>query len=134
MTEEQAKALKVGDKVKLNPGDPADYASGIIGNIYEIAGIDADGDPYISHSDFGGVGFALFDDYLEDFELVTIPYSVKNIATWPASDDGLTHIEADVNKAMLDFMRGIEKDQARETKRQAIREQIAKLEAELEAL
>lgn len=129
MTEEQAKALKVGDKVRYI-GPDEDYLK--IGETYEIKGRDRGVDPYVIDND--GDEYGIYGMYCEEFELATSPYSVKNVATWPASDDGLTHIEADVNKAMLDFMRGIEKDQARETKRQAIREQIAKLEAELEAL
>jgi len=128
MTEEQAKALKVGDKVRYS-GPKEDYLT--IGKTYEIEGRDEDCDPFVIDND--GDEYGIYGTYCEEFELVS-NYRIEITSTEPSISAGMTYVRAHVNDAMLDFMRSTEKDQARETKRQAIREQIAKLEAELEAL
>lgn len=133
MTEEQAKALKVGDKVRYVGG----YFDTERSNTYVIAGIDSDGDPYVDHEDLGG-RYVIFGAYLAEFELAeakTQPYRIEIVGTSADFDEsGMVHISAYVNDELLAHLRDIEAEQGREAKRNKIREQIAKLEAELESL
>lgn len=133
MTEEQAKALKVGDKVRLVSIE----FGGMVGNVYNIYGIDEDGDPYVSHDDFGGE-YVIYGEYCEEFELTeapTSPYRIEFVDTGADFDEsGMVRIAAYVNDELLVHLHDIEAEQGRGAKRAKIREQIAKLEAELEAL
>lgn len=133
MTEEQAKALKVGDKV-LYIGD--DYSFITSGKVYEVTTHDAEGDPYVLDND--GDKYVIYGRYCEEFELVESKpqaYRIEFVGTNPDFDGtGMVHISAYVNDELLAHLRDIEAEQGREAKRAKIREQIAKLEAELVAL
>ena len=134
MTEEQAKALKVGDKVRYSSSDAHEYMTN--GKIYEIYRIDSDGDPVVLDAD--GDDFYICGAYHAEFELVeshSSKYRIEFVSTSECFDaDGLSFVKAYVNDDLLAHLRDIESEQGREAKRKAIREQIAKLEAELEAL
>lgn len=136
MTEEQAKALKVGDKV-LYIGD--DYSFITSGKEYVVKGHDTDGDPFIIDND--GDEYNIYDEYCEEFKLVekggssTQNYRIEIVDTGADFDEsGMVRIAAYVNDELLAHLRDIEAEQGREAKRAKIREQIAKLEAELESL
>ena len=132
MTEEQAKALKVGDNVRYI-GSSMDFATG---GVYEIEGIDDDGDPFL-YDNYGEKVF-IYGGYIKRFELVApkqSAYRIEFVDTDADFDEsGTVHISAYVNDELLAHLRDIEAEQGREAKRAKIREQIAKLEAELESL
>lgn len=132
MTEEQAKALKVGNKVRYT-GDEGNMEPD---EVYVIDGIDEEGDPYVLDSK--GYEFFIFDEYCAEFELAESKpsaYRIEIVDTGADFDEsGMVRIAAYVNDELLGHLRDIEAEQGREAKRAKIREQIAKLEAELEAL
>lgn len=135
MTEEQAKALKVGDKVRFIGVSCYMTES----SVYEIAGIDSDGDPYVFDDE--GDNYTIYDEYCEEFKLVeksgssTQNYRIEIVDTGADFDEsGMVRIAAFVNDELLGHLRDIESEQGCEAKRNKIREQIAKLEAELEAI
>lgn len=131
MTEEQAKALKVGDKVRYIDGGWLTP-----GQVYEIDGIDEEGDPFIIGEDESE--FFIYGQYLAQFELAESKpqaYRIEFVDTGADFDSaGMVRISAYVNDELLAHLRDIEAEQWREAKRAKIREQIAKLEAELESL
>ena len=132
MTEEQAKALTVGDKVRYI-GDDSYLTNS---DIYEVRGFDDDGDPFL-YDNYGEKVF-IYGGYVKRFELVApkpSAYRIEFIDTGADFDEsGMIHISAYVNDELLAHLRDIEAEQGREAKRAMIREQIAKLEAELESL
>lgn len=137
MTEEQAKALKVGDKVRYTYDDGPTYLT--LDKVYEIRGVDEDGDPYIYDDDRDRE--YIIGEFSRDYEIIELatpqpsPYRIEFVGTNPDFDGtGMVHISAYVNDELLAHLRDIEAEQGRETKRAKIREQIAKLEAELESL
>ena len=136
MTEEQAKALKVGDKVLCIDED---YSFLTNGKEYVVKGHDSDGDPFIIDND--DEEFIIYGVYCEKFKLVekggssTQNYRIEFVSTNPDFDGvGMVYISAYVNDELLAHLRDIEAEQGREAKRNKIREQIVKLEAELDAL
>lgn len=134
MTEEQAKVLNVGDKVRYNSSDPHEFLTN--GKMYEIDRIDCDNNPVVLDNDDDD--FYIYGSYCEDFEIVEAPtpnYRIEFVGTNPDFvGTGMVRIAAYVNDELLAHPRDIEAEQGREAKRKAICEQIAKLEAELEAL
>ena len=137
MTEEQAKALKVGDKVQFIYDDGPSYLT--LGKVYEIRGVDEDGDPYIYDDD--GEREYIIGEFSRDYEIIELatpqpsPYRIEIVGTSADfGESGMVHISAYVNDELLAHLRDIEAEQGREAKRAKIREQIAKLEAELESL
>ena len=132
MTEEQAKALKVGDKVRYI-GDEYYLTNDAV---YEVKGIDDEGDPFI-FDDNGDKEFIFGGDckYFELAESKPPAYRIEFVDTGADFDEsGMVHISAYVNDDLLAHLRDIEAEQGRDAKRAMIREQIAKLEAELDAL
>lgn len=133
MTEEQAKALKVGDKVRYI-GD--DYSFITSGKEYPVTGVDGEGDPYVFDNE--GDEYVIYGHHTKDFELVESKppaYHIEFVDTGVDFDEsGMVRIAAYVNDELLGHLRDIEAEQGREAKRAMIREQIAKLEAELEAI
>lgn len=133
MTEEQAKALKVGDKVRYADGEEEWLT---FGKEYVIQGHDNEGDAYVCDDD--GDRVFICGSFLREFESAeaqTPNYRIEIVSTSTDFDGtGMVHISAYVNDDLLGHLRDIEAEQGREAKRKAIREQIAKLEAELEAI
>ena len=134
MTKEQAKALKVGDEVRYSSSDAHEFMTN--GKTYKVCRIDRDGDPVVTDDD--GDSFYIYGSHSAEFELVESPtqsYRIEIVETSECFDaDGLSFVKAYVNDDLLAHLRDIESEQGREAKRKAIREQIAKLETELEAL